>query len=155
VFVTPFGRYEFQRLSSSEVAGAPQRTIDRLPVPVGSPFGSTDQDWEYVELERAKVGELKVRLGYQFESVHYDASLLQSSINGHIGAGTALIKCVERGAQRRARARVRRRLGVGVPLRLVSAGGWAGRKRFCRRGSPSVVERGSGASLHRRVASTL
>ena len=86
---TPFGRYEVQRLRSG-AAEEGQRdrapSIDRLPVPVGSPFGFTDVDWEHVSSERAKSGQLRVVLGYQFDSDHYDAAALVDNLRAQFEA---------------------------------------------------------------------
>jgi len=43
---------------------------------IGSPFGFTEMDWEYVQEELARVDCLKVVMGYQFQSPHYDSERL-------------------------------------------------------------------------------
>jgi hypothetical protein len=86
VHVTPFGRYEYQRARTDEGGEAePSRapSIDRLPVPVGSPFGFTDLDWEYVSREKGKSDQLKVALGYQFKSDYYESDLLVKNLTNH------------------------------------------------------------------------
>lgn len=50
------------------------------PLPVGSPFGFTDLDWEYVQKKRKQRTILFVIMGFQIESSHYDASKLKSNI---------------------------------------------------------------------------
>jgi hypothetical protein len=43
---------------------------------IGSPFGFTDQDWDYVQAELSRLDRLKVVMGYQFQSDHYESELL-------------------------------------------------------------------------------
>lgn len=86
--VTPFGRFEYQRLQKARLEDGTGRTtsappLDRLPVPIGSPFGFTDIDWEHVSKERGKTSQLRVVLGYQFESAHYDPTKLTANLSGH------------------------------------------------------------------------
>jgi hypothetical protein len=52
-------------------------------VPIGSPFGFTDIDWEHVSTERGKPDQLRVVLGYQFESAHYESQSLRENLRGH------------------------------------------------------------------------
>jgi hypothetical protein len=88
IHATAFGRFELQRLATATEKtpqpGTP--TLDRLPVPIGSPFGFTDIDWEHVSTERGKTDQLSVVLGYQFESAHYDSELLRENLRGHFQA---------------------------------------------------------------------
>lgn len=84
VGLTPLGRYEYQRLFATSVdqprteAGGSE--LVKYPVPVGSPFGFTDIDWEYISSEHRKQGRLKVVLGYQFSSEHYDGMSLIKNV---------------------------------------------------------------------------
>jgi hypothetical protein len=50
---------------------------------VGSPFGFTELDWEFVQGQRAKIRVLRVVLGYQFRSEAYDSSRLVSHVRDH------------------------------------------------------------------------
>lgn len=67
---TPLGRLEYQRAA---LATGPSEAsaVPRLAVPVGSPYGFEEEDWEHVESERGRIDVLKVVCGYQFESQHY------------------------------------------------------------------------------------
>lgn len=50
------------------------------PTPVGSPFGFTELDWEFIELERRPPNRLKVVFGHQFESETYDGKGLVENL---------------------------------------------------------------------------
>jgi len=50
--------------------------INEALVPAGSPFGFEDEDWEYVTSKKKARDKLKVVVGYQFKSTHYDSDLL-------------------------------------------------------------------------------
>ncbi len=50
------------------------------PLPAGSPFGFTDQDWEYVQTNRRGKNILYVVMGMQFESQKYDTEKLKQNI---------------------------------------------------------------------------
>jgi hypothetical protein len=73
VAATALGRVEHLR-SQLPADAVPERgeragvAIRRNPVPVGSPYGFEEEDWEYVEDERERIDVLKVVLGHQFES---------------------------------------------------------------------------------------
>jgi hypothetical protein len=82
VYITPQGRYELERAEAEaqarqheprEQALAPE--VRPSPTPVGSPFGFTPQDWEYILLEQQSP-KLAVIFGYQWESTHYDTNKL-------------------------------------------------------------------------------
>jgi hypothetical protein len=82
---TSRGRFEYQRLKSrneqpSTGPAAAQQTVVRQPVPVGSPFGFTDIDWEFVENERKRRDVVKVVLGLQFKSPTYDTDKLTKNL---------------------------------------------------------------------------
>ncbi|UCF06067.1 MAG: hypothetical protein JSV33_03280 [bacterium] len=53
----------------------------RPPAPVGSPYGFTDEDWEFVAERKARSDRLFSVLGHQFESEHFDATDIRSNIN--------------------------------------------------------------------------
>lgn len=60
---------------------APSNAIANTPpLPVGSPFGFTYLDWEYVQKKRRHRTNLFVVMGFQFESVHYDTEKLKTNI---------------------------------------------------------------------------
>lgn len=51
--------------------------------PVGSPYGFTEDDWEFVSLRKSDNENLYVVLGMQFESENYDSDKLVNNIEGH------------------------------------------------------------------------
>jgi hypothetical protein len=84
---TPLGKREVQRArlapklegdrrEAPEDASPMVAPLARYPTPVGSPYGFTEEDWEYVESERAKRGVLKVVVRLQFDSRHFDRQRL-------------------------------------------------------------------------------
>jgi hypothetical protein len=78
---TPLGRLEHQRAALPTEAGTAETGgLPRLAVPIGSPYGFQEEDWEYVESERGRVDVLKVVLGYQFESNHYKSDELHQML---------------------------------------------------------------------------
>jgi len=99
VGLTSLGRFEYQRIKSEEdaeqdgdqeIRAAPtRRDLPRLPVPVGSPFGFTDIDWEFVQGERAKNEILRVAFGYQFKSDSYNSEQLVVHIRDHFSEAVA------------------------------------------------------------------
>jgi hypothetical protein len=97
--LTSLGRFEYQRLSSATApeSGNAVPSVERLPVPIGSPFGFTDLDWEHVSSERGKTGQLRVVLGYQFESPHYDAERLVVNLRSHFDTALAIYNERSRG----------------------------------------------------------
>jgi hypothetical protein len=48
----------------------------RQPQPVGSPYGFTEEDWEFLEIERRRTDRVKIVLGLQYESEAYNRSQL-------------------------------------------------------------------------------
>ncbi|MGA9350453.1 MAG: hypothetical protein WBW48_16850 [Anaerolineae bacterium] len=79
--LTSRGRYELERarlVQEDHVEAAP--TISRPPLPVGSPYGFTDEDWEYVAERRSLSDVISVVMGYQFESEHYETATLVENI---------------------------------------------------------------------------
>lgn len=92
VWITSRGRYEVERVSSAldapldlEIKQARQTTqplsvIALPPTPVGSPYGFSDGDWEYIAQQKSQSGRLTVVMGYQFDSKHYDSPLLRENI---------------------------------------------------------------------------
>ncbi len=85
VTATPMGRFEYQRLKSQSKDATPgtataTQTVTRHPTPIGSPYGFTDADWEFVETSRRRAGQLKVVLGLQHESNTYSAENLIKNV---------------------------------------------------------------------------
>lgn len=89
---TPLGRLEYQRSTlapkleaaraDEQVAGAQAvlAPLPRHPTPVGSPYGFTEEDWEYVESERGRTDLLRVVVGLQFESRHFERPRLMKML---------------------------------------------------------------------------
>ena len=50
------------------------------PAPIGSPYGFSDEDWEHIAQLKSKTAELRVVLGYQFNSTHYDSNALRLNV---------------------------------------------------------------------------
>lgn len=82
VYITPQGRYELERAQAEAQARqqeAPEQALPAevrpSPTPVGSPFGFTPQDWEYILLEQ-RSPKLAVIFGCQWDSTHYDTDKL-------------------------------------------------------------------------------
>ena len=93
VEITPRGRYESQRLAQSrqhaiflpnqalEPATVTSSDITILPpVPVGSPYGFTDEDWETVAEHKGRQDCIYSVLGHQFDSEHFDAEILRINV---------------------------------------------------------------------------
>jgi hypothetical protein len=100
--ITSRGRYEYQRLSAgaAEQVGRPTVVVSdptssaairddvrpRLPpVPIGSPYGFTDEDWEAASERRSQAGVLYAVLGHQSKSEHFDAEALRFNVKGMLG----------------------------------------------------------------------
>lgn len=85
VAITPHGRFALERALADEKSSSETvTTISRAPEPIGSPYGFQDGDWEYITGERDNTGKLKVVLGYQFESEHYNSHLLADNLKATI-----------------------------------------------------------------------
>lgn len=92
VAITALGRYEAERVSgiladpikieAADASASPKRAqnISLPPVPVGSPYGFTDEDWEFIAQQKSNNEQLVVVMGYQFRSKHYDSDRLQRNI---------------------------------------------------------------------------
>jgi hypothetical protein len=87
VWLTPLGQYQYKLLmttsgdpddAQSESPNGPR--IPRLPAPIGSPYGFTDHDWEYIDSRNQEQGQLRVVFGYQFRSDHYDSIRLVENL---------------------------------------------------------------------------
>lgn len=89
IWITPLGRYEAERVSGILADPIKVKTIESSnheqkislpPAPVGSPYGFTDEDWEFIARSKSNEGQLIVVMGYQFQSPHYDQATLQSNV---------------------------------------------------------------------------
>jgi len=85
VYVGSRGRFLYHELERerSEAAGRQQTALPERPVnPVGSPYGFTEDDWEFVTLRHGDGRTLYVVLGVQFESQYYETEALAGNIAG-------------------------------------------------------------------------
>lgn len=89
VWITSLGRYEAERVSGIQAGStkaaagtcaAPAPNIYIPPSPVGSPYGFTDEDWEFIARQKSNNAQLVVVMGYQFQSSHYDPTVLQENV---------------------------------------------------------------------------
>lgn len=81
VWITPRGRFELETAHASEQVEE-RSTIDSIvaPLPVGSPYGFMDQDWEIVSERKSNNSRLYVVFGYQFRSDHYETDQIAENI---------------------------------------------------------------------------
>ena len=85
--LTSLGRYQ-NRLLMTTADGAgdsqpPARgrlAVLRYLMPAGSPYGFTDQDWEYIYTRKQAQDSLRVTFGYQFMSANYDSTRLVENL---------------------------------------------------------------------------
>ncbi len=86
VDITPQGRFELERAQAEAQAkteaAAPAQTAEvrPSPFPIGSPFGFTDLDWEYIGIEH-KSSKLVVVFAHQWQSEYYDSATLINALN--------------------------------------------------------------------------
>ena len=86
VYLNSRGNYIYHELKSPSEEVRNQintEIIAHQPLAAGSPYGFTDQDWEYVQTELTKSNTLKVVFGFQFVSNHYNTEELKNNIYGH------------------------------------------------------------------------
>lgn len=94
VGATSLGRFQRQKLiteqgGGDQAAATEHGQVPQLPVPIGSPYGFKDEDWEFVTGERANGNELKVVIGYQFKSKFYDWDRLHLNLLEHFAFAVA------------------------------------------------------------------
>ena len=88
VVITSRGRYEHQRLETIAEKLATDPSLEDAssvmlpPLPVGSPYGFTDEDWKAISQRKYQSGVLYAVLGYQFDSEYFDGVLLRSNVKG-------------------------------------------------------------------------
>lgn len=88
VWITPVGRYEAERVSGvfadelemKPSSAKPRQQISLPPAPIGSPYGFTDEDWEFIAQQKDLSDRLIVVMGYQFKSQHYDSIRLVENV---------------------------------------------------------------------------
>ena len=104
--ITPRGRYECQRLAlppsgetapnaESELLGSDVSADGSLstpgilpPVPIGSPYGFTDEDWEIVSERKGRQDRVYTVLGHQFESDCFDTDALRRNVESMMRRAT-------------------------------------------------------------------
>jgi hypothetical protein len=97
--ITTRGRYELQRATEAAQISKGAGSIESVaavaapaihpPSPVGSPYGFKDEDWEIVAERKARQDQLRVVLGYQFSSNHYDSDELRKNVEKAFAAALA------------------------------------------------------------------
>jgi len=82
VWITPRGKLEYERAKKEQKQGsADMTTIIHEPIiPVGSPYGFQDEDWEIVAEKKSLDNMLSVVFGYQFKSEFYDTIRLKENL---------------------------------------------------------------------------
>lgn len=82
VVLTPRGKLEYERLLAQAAPQANDRVVpvQPAPIPVGSPYGFQDADWEILYERRTERSKLFVVLGCQYESAYYDRAALAVNI---------------------------------------------------------------------------
>jgi DNA-binding MarR family transcriptional regulator len=81
VILTSRGRYEYERLTETNtISRTTEAEIVRSPIPAGSPYGFSDEDWEIVAEIKGKSDQLQVIFGYQFKSDHYNTETLKQNV---------------------------------------------------------------------------
>jgi len=87
VMVNSRGKYlyhEIKKKTDKVKKEDEKKLLPERPVnPVGSPYGFTDDDWEFVSLRKEDRSTLNVVFGLQYESEYYDTSQLINNIKGH------------------------------------------------------------------------
>ncbi len=59
---------------------SPEQALQAPPVPIGSPYGFSDHDWQYVRDRRTNQSRLVVVFGHQWESQHFDTDSIRSNL---------------------------------------------------------------------------
>lgn len=88
VNITSRGRYLYHEMKgkTNEIKQIGGRTLlPKRPLnPVGSPYGFTDDDWEFVSLKKGDMNTLNVVFGLQYKSQHYNTDHLIKNIREHV-----------------------------------------------------------------------
>lgn len=84
VMVNSRGRYLYHEIKKKtdevEKEGEKKLLPERPVNPVGSPYGFTDDDWEFVSLRKEDRSTLNVVFGLQYESDYYESDQLINNI---------------------------------------------------------------------------
>ena len=87
VMVNSRGRYlyhEMKKKTDEVEKEEEKKLLPKRPVnPVGSPYGFTDDDWEFVSLRREDRSTLNVVFGLQYKSEYYNTDQLINNIKKH------------------------------------------------------------------------
>jgi hypothetical protein len=82
--ITPRGKAEYERsLAQSKNTHHTVSAISPAAMPVGSPYGFHDSDWELVAERKAERSKLFVVVGYQFTSPYYVSEYLINNLRNH------------------------------------------------------------------------
>jgi len=86
VMVNARGRYLYHEMQEKEKEvkeSEGKKLLPERPInPVGSPYGFTDEDWEFVSLRKRDKRTLYVVFGLKYESEYYKTDLLLDNIKG-------------------------------------------------------------------------
>ena len=81
VTTTALGRYEIERMRQSSIDIDTEETGNIPPtVPIGSPYGFTEDHWRTVATRKSNTAVLYVVFGHQFSSEYYDTSSIRENI---------------------------------------------------------------------------
>lgn len=85
ISLTPQGLnlYQKQSENGSTVSTEPTQTNTNRINPIGSPYGFTDRDWEFIERKRTEYRTIRIAFGHQFQSEYYDSDLLKENLSNH------------------------------------------------------------------------
>lgn len=85
IMVNSRGKFLYHEMKkrTDEVEKEKKLLPERPVNPVGSPFGFTDDDWEFVSLRREDRSTLNVVFGLQYESEYYNTDQLISNIKNY------------------------------------------------------------------------
>jgi len=100
IWITPMGRYEYDRAFTQAPKGSGDGAVSsnqpavvemasKPPVPVGSPYGFQDHDWEVLAARKDEADSIYVVLGYQFCSDHYDSERLRLNVEATVRKAVA------------------------------------------------------------------
>jgi len=84
VEVNPRGKFIYYEMTGGKDKAKTEEKITWFPErpinPIGSPYGFTDDDWEFVALRMEDRSKLYVVFGLQYESEYYNADQLKNNV---------------------------------------------------------------------------
>ncbi len=87
VQITSAGKFEFERANKAKYQTEGNKSkipqVYRNIIPVGSPYGFQDEDWEKLSSLKAQNDVLNVVFGYQFNSSNYEIEQLKRNIHSN------------------------------------------------------------------------